>query len=315
MPSLQELNYYLDHIKEIKRPDLDKTLNLIHRVTTARKSWKELFIFAFDHRKQLEEMANSAGRSQSDISTLKQLFVKAVIEITEENSLSGKVGVLIDDTYGQEALNHATGRNWWIARPVELPGSRPLEFEHGENIGQLITTWPKEHIVKCLLFYHPDDETSLRQDQEKHVRQLYEACLMSGHELLLEIISPAHLPDDETAIPRAIERFYQLEIFPDWWKLKPPGQSSWQKINHVIKTKAVNRPGIVLLGLDRPEDELAKGFEDAKGNELCHGFAIGRTIFSKPASDWLSKRISDEILIQNVKDNYLKMIRIWKNNT
>lgn len=313
MPSLKELNYYLDHINEIKRPNLDKTLNLLHRVTTYRKNWKELFIFAFDHRKQLEDMASQAGASSDEISKLKQLFVKAVIEITEENGLSGKVGVLIDDIYGQDALNQATGQNWWIARPVELPGSRPLQFEHGDNIGQLLTSWPKEHIVKCLVFYHPDDEFSLRQAQEEKIQQLYEACFYSRHELLLEIIVPSDKPDDETAIARAIERFYQLGIYPDWWKLKPPSRLSWEKINHVIETQALNTPGIVLLGLDAPEDELAKGFEQAIGNELCHGFAIGRTIFSQPALEWLSKEIDDEVLIQTIKANYLRMIHIWQN--
>ena len=40
-------------------------------------------------------------------------------------SSQGKVGLLCDDRYGQDALNAATGRGWWIGRPVELPGSNP----------------------------------------------------------------------------------------------------------------------------------------------------------------------------------------------
>ncbi|MCP4297107.1 MAG: DUF2090 domain-containing protein [Proteobacteria bacterium] len=43
----------------------------------------------------------------------------------------------------------------WFGRPVELPHLRLLEFEHGNNIGQLITEWPRERNVKCVLLYHP----------------------------------------------------------------------------------------------------------------------------------------------------------------
>ena len=45
--------------------------------------------------------------------------------------MAGRVGVLIDDIYGADALDAATGRGWWVGRPVEQPGSNPLVFEHG----------------------------------------------------------------------------------------------------------------------------------------------------------------------------------------
>ena len=103
---------------------------------------------------------------------------------------AGKLGILADETYGQDALNAATGRGWWIGRPVELPGSNPLQFEHGRSIGTNLISWPKEHVAKCLVFYHPDDPDDHRLEQEAQVRALYEATQASGHELLLEIIPP-----------------------------------------------------------------------------------------------------------------------------
>ncbi|MCP4294330.1 MAG: 5-dehydro-2-deoxygluconokinase [Proteobacteria bacterium] len=312
MPSLKELNYYLDNMNKIKRPDLDPTLNYLHRVTTHRKSWGELLIFAFDHRKQLEEMAENAGVSPHKISDLKQLMVRAVTELSEEQELQGKVGVLIDGTHGQDALNQVTGQNWWIGRPVELPGSRPLQFEAGDNIGQIILSWPKEQIVKCLVYYHPDDENNLKLAQQKKIQLLYEACLKSKHELLLEIIIPADMEDDGTALPRTMEQLYEIEIYPEWWKIKPPSKASWIQINKVIKNKALNKPGILLLGLDAPEEELAEGFKRAAGNDLCHGFAVGRTIFGLPAKEWLAGNIDDHGLISQLKENFLNMIEFWR---
>ena len=44
--------------------DVDKRLNHLHRVTSAVNSSPELCIFAFDHRKQLADLARETGRDK-----------------------------------------------------------------------------------------------------------------------------------------------------------------------------------------------------------------------------------------------------------
>ena len=105
-------------------------------------------------------------------------------------SLQGQLGVLIDGRYGSDALCAATGRGWWVGRPVELPGSRPLAFDGTRSLGSTLVTWPREQVVKCLVSYHPDDEATLRVAQEERLLELWEATRASGHELLLEVIPP-----------------------------------------------------------------------------------------------------------------------------
>jgi 5-dehydro-2-deoxygluconokinase len=63
-----------------------------------------------------------------------------------------------------------------------LPGSKPLRLEHG-NIGTQLMSWPIEQVVKCLVFYDPDDTNMLRIQQEDLTKEVYEACLKTGHEL------------------------------------------------------------------------------------------------------------------------------------
>ncbi len=48
---------------------------------------------------------------------------------------------------------------------------------------------PLEHVVKCLVFYHPDDDPALREEQEAQVVSLLEACRATRHELLLEVMA------------------------------------------------------------------------------------------------------------------------------
>ena len=51
--------------------------------------------------------------------------------------------------------------------------------------------WPVQHVVKCLLRCHPDDDEAVRRQQERQLARLFNACRATSHELLLEII-PTH---------------------------------------------------------------------------------------------------------------------------
>ncbi|MGK9616871.1 DUF2090 domain-containing protein, partial [Salmonella enterica subsp. enterica] len=92
------------------------------------------------------------------VSAIKQLFIQAVERVESklgEQGVEADVGILADQRFGQDALNAATGRDWWVARPVEVQGSRPLAFEHGRSIGSNLIAWPQEQIIKCLVQFHP----------------------------------------------------------------------------------------------------------------------------------------------------------------
>lgn len=311
MPTREELDNYISRAHEIPRPDLDEHLNHLHRVTTRKKRWDDLSILAFDHRIQLEDMALEAKVPLEQIKSLKLLILQACKEAVDENELHGRSGILCDGTFGQDVLNEVTGQGWWISRPIELPGSRPLHLEHG-NIGSQLIDWPLEQIVKCLVFFHPEDEHQLRLQQEKKVLEVYQACCKSGHELLVEIILPATMERTDELYTRTIKRFYNLGVKPDWWKLPPLSSAGWDQVEAVITERDPHCRGIVILGLDAPEEELKNGFAQSVGKKLVKGFAVGRTIFGKPSKEWLSGQIDDETLKNKIKQNYLNLVSLWR---
>ncbi|AZZ94254.1 5-dehydro-2-deoxygluconokinase [Hahella sp. KA22] len=313
IPSAEELDDYMARAQSIPRPDLDERLNYLHRVTTQRNSaqWSDLCILAFDHRKQLFDMAREEGADLSRIKQLKRLLVKAT-ELGAKGIGDSQVGVLVDDTYGQDALNDVSGRGWWIGRPVEFPSSRPLELEGGRSVSARLKTWPKEHIVKCLVFYHPEDCIDLRMAQERQVRELYKACCDSGHEMLLELIPPRDQNVTDNVYIDAMARFYNLGVKPDWWKLPPQSPANWRRISDLIAQRSPHCRGVVMLGLDAPAEELKKGFMDSAGFDICKGFAVGRTIFSAPSRKWLRGEFNDQELIDAVAANYLELVACWK---
>ncbi|MEQ4677496.1 5-dehydro-2-deoxygluconokinase [Providencia rettgeri] len=311
MPTKIELDNYLERAAAVPRPDLDPMLNHLHRVTSRSTQWNELCVMAFDHRIQFVDMARLAGVDISCIPTLKKLIYRASSEVAEEANLQGKAGLLCDSTFGQDVLNDVTGRGWWIGRPIELPASRPLCLEHG-NIGSQLISWPKEHIVKCLVFFHPEDNHPLRLEQEKTVQEVYSACCQSGHELLLEVILPADMERNDELYLRAIKRFYNLGIKPDWWKLPPLQAQNWDAVDQLIQERDPYCRGVVLLGLDAPQAELQAGFNAAAGKSIVKGFAVGRTLFGKPSLEWMKGEINDDELVQKIKTNYLNLIALWR---
>lgn len=313
MPTKEELDDYLSRAQSVPRPDLDDKLNHLHRVTTRKTQWDDLCIFAFDHRKQLVDMAEKCGADLKRIPKLKTLLLQAAEQTAKNEGIyHGHAGILADTTFGQAALNEITGKKWWIGRPIELPSSRPLRLEHGDLGSQLIS-WPAEHVVKCLVFYHPEDSAALKAEQDAKLKEVYETCCRTGHELLVEIILPSDMTQHEHYYTTMLTHFYAIGIKPDWWKLPGVSAETWRDISAVIEANDKHCRGILILGLDAPEAQFEAVFKASADAPLVKGFAVGRTIFGQPSFDWLAGKLDDQQLIAAVSARYARLIRLWKN--
>ena len=307
--TFEELQFFLTHGSPHLALRKDEAINHIHWATTRRGHWSSLLAFAIDHRKQLEDMADKCGVSRDRISPFKQLAIQAIGKVSE-----GKAGygTLLDDTYGRAAMFDAAKLGLWVARPLEQPGSRPLQFEFTQDVGARLVEWPVDHCIKCLVFYHPDDPSELKNQQSQKLRTLYEAARTVGRELLVEIIASKHGPLDRFTIARAMTELYMLGIKPDWWKLEPQSDpQAWDEIGDVIDMHDPHCRGIVLLGLEASEDELAKGFEAVATKSHVKGFAVGRTIFNEAAELWLRGMIGDAAAVSMMADRFANLVKLW----
>ncbi len=321
MPTPAELAHWFSG-KRSADVAADTALAHLHRTTAARAQWNELNVMAFDHRSQFFELARDAGASESRIPRLKQLLVQAAERVERSRGLRGRVGVLIDEVYGEDALHAATGRGWWVGRPVELPGSRPLRFDGGACIGTQLVHWPREQVVKCLVHYHPDDDVDLRLEQEASLQELWTATRDTGHELLLEVIPPrgqAALTDAnpeadaDAAVLRAVTRLYTIGLKPEWWKLAPMQAAGWAALAALVAARDPQCRGAVILGLNQPLAKLARGFEAAT-HPIVKGFMVGRTLWVAPAQDWLRGDASDESFVAAVAANFETLVDAWRSS-
>lgn len=310
IPTWTELSCFLENGSPTPRLREDARLSHIHWATTRRRDWPEVMAFAIDHRAQLEAMAARLGADPARISDFKLLALQAARQACDGRD---GFGMLLDGIHGQDALDALTGTGAWIGRPVELPGSRPLRFEGGPDIAVTIREWPVEHVVKCLAFYHPDDEEALRTEQEHRIQTLFAACRATNHELLLEIIPPRGMPTGDDTISRALERFYGLGVLPDWWKLpSPASQEAWNSIAGAIDRHDPLCRGVLILGLDAPEEELKAGLALAARQPVCKGFAVGRTLFGGAAEAWLAGSIDDAAAVAAMEAAYGRLIAFWQ---
>ncbi|MFI0843657.1 5-dehydro-2-deoxygluconokinase [Mesorhizobium sp. IMUNJ 23232] len=309
-PTWAELQYFLEHGSPHRALRKDETLNTIHWATTRRRAIQLLMALAIDHRVQLEEAAAAAGVDSGKIGQFKVLAVKAAARVAGGRD---GYGMLIDEKHGRDAMFEFARHSFaWLGRPVELPGSRPLRFEFSQDIGSQLVEWPVEHCIKCLCFYHPDDPAALKLEQQDKLRTLFEAARKVGRELLVEIIAGKHGPLAEDTVPRALEELYALGIKPDWWKLEPQNSAAaWRRIGAVIERSDPLCRGVVLLGLEAPENELVQAFRATADAPVVKGFAVGRTIFMEPAERWFAGKIGDEEAIAEMAARFERLTSAW----
>jgi 5-dehydro-2-deoxygluconokinase len=314
-PTFTELRQFLK--LGVRNPVLrrDTDLNHTHWATTrdtftAPHSHPDrIMALAIDHRMQLETMADEAGAPRKRIEALKVLALEACLAVADGRP---GFGMLLDGTYGQEALFRAAGHPLWIGRPVEKPGSRPLDFEGDGSLGAFLGDWPLAHTIKCLCFTHPDDPAELTGRQDRELLRLHDAARKSNRELLIEIIAGKHGPLGDDTVARVIERLYGLGIRPDWWKLEgQPSKAAWDAVADAITRNDPMVRGIMLLGLDAPEAELFGQFERAAACDLVKGFAVGRTIFGEPARAWLAGGMGDEEIRAAMASRFKRLVDAW----
>lgn len=309
MPSWAEMENLLARKDTLRRLDDDAEIVRLHHLTAGRTPRMAVKALAFDHRRQFEDLIAQTGRDPNSIERFKVLVAEAALAAGDIDG----AGAIADDKFGRNALHRLGDGARWIARPVELPGSRPLAFEAGDDLPALLRTWPKDHVAKCLTIYRADDPPVLRDAQERELLKLQTYCRASGHEWLLEIIPPiVEGATANTLVPAAIDRLYDVGLEPDWWKLPPMDSPAvWHDSAEIIRRRAPYCRGIVVLGLESSESELAAAFAAARDEPLVKGFAIGRHIFWQAAADWFAGKIDDHEAVTIIAGRYRRIVELW----
>jgi 5-dehydro-2-deoxygluconokinase len=120
------------------------------------------------------------------------------------------------------------------------------------------------------------------------------------------------LPRERDTVLRALKRFYNLGVHPEWWKLEPMDEAQWAAVDALIAERDAYCRGVLILGQSAGVDVLADAFRAARASVTCRGFAVGRTIFEAPAKRWLAREIGDAPLVREVRTGFEALIDAWQ---
>ena len=311
MASWDELQTFLNGTNWPHRLRDSAALEQLHWSTNRHPDYDQLTVLAIDHRSQFDDLVRALGTGNLDrVPRFKALALEAMDRLGQGDA---NFGVLLDGRYGARALEAAANTPYWIGRPIELPGSRPIRFEGAPDVATTLRNWPIDHVVKCLVFYHPDDDPELRAAQDRQILRLFDACRATRHELLLEVIASKHGEIDAKTIARVIDHIYDLGVYPDWWKLEPAADAGvWRNIESAIRARDAHCRGVVLLGLSAPQEELLASFAAAAPCGIVKGFAVGRTIWHDVAARWLAGGLDDEAAVAEMAQNFGYLVKAWR---
>jgi 5-dehydro-2-deoxygluconokinase len=273
-----------------------------------------LRILSIDHRVPLIEMAQELGVAQERIVAFKLLVVEAAAKVAAAKMTTERAGfgMFLDGAHGRQALVSAHTKNLWLARPIDKPHVRPLEFEGVNPLENELSDWPLAHTVKCALYAHPDEDEAFWQQTERALLRLSRACRTYGLELLLETLASSHDTVEEDTTARVMQRIYNLGIKPDWWVVEAqPTTRAWQKVGNILREHDTDCRGILTIA--RSVDGFETVSVAAKTEPLVKGFCAGRSVFGDTISAWLRGKINDHQAVDTMASRFETVVDAWDN--
>ena len=316
MPSFNEMQYFIENYHKEKDIVYSQQFNRLHRILTLNHSdASDLFILAFDHRKQFEETIAESNEDRELIKTFKQQIFKG-FDIVRQQA-SDNLAILVDPLYGEEVLKSASDNNITIGVPIESAGSMPVSWISHKPLYQEILQRPSNWFVKVLWQYHSDLSEAVKQRQIEQLQNLARVCDHLDRKLMLELIVPQPFSSTGDALCQTIQEVYSHLIYPCWWKLgNLKSAAEWQAVASVIKDNDLAARIILLGGVCDNDTErmhrLEQQFSAVKATGIAKGFAIGRSIFWQIWQDYLTGKVKQDDIPNMIAQQYQSLIYLWK---
>lgn len=275
-----------------------------------------VYMLAADHRWQWEEWCDRQGIARARIPETKRLALDGLLLARAAAAAAGGTpAFLVDQTYAAPELARARAAGLFVGTPVERPGVVPLEWA-SDPFWQSATG----DFVKVLVRHRPEWDAAVQQAQLGKLRTLGDWCRSNGRVFLLEVLVTARDDEQEaeferTVRPAIVAAFvraaYAAGVLPDYWKIEGTTEAGAMQ---AIDAAVAERPGprLVILGKGAGFELIGAWFAAAAAARRAAGFAIGRSVYWTPATDYLTGRADERTAVQRIADNYLAVVTAWK---
>jgi 5-dehydro-2-deoxygluconokinase len=273
-----------------------------------------VYMLAVDHRWQWEEWCDQHGISRARIPEVKVIGAEAFLAARKSSADVRQSGaLLIDLTYGGRGFDLLQGTGAAVGTPAERAGVFPLDwtdvFERA-----LVGTF-----VKVLVRHRRDQAADIRAGQFARLLQLQEWCASNRRPLVVEVlVTPVDEPEDTferegrpAVLAEYIRAAYAGGLTPAYWKIEGvPDRRAMEPIDGAIN----ERPGPkqLVLGKGAGLEKVEAWFTAAAGAASAGGFAIGRTVYWRAATEFLLGRRSREAAVSEIVETYQTVVDMWK---
>ena len=290
------------------------------------KSQKQLYILPFDHRATFatglfgfkEPLTNA---QHNKVKEAKKMIWQAFKVVWSKSKSKEALGILVDEEFGSEILRSAKKSGAVTILTTEKSGQPIFDFEYGAKFGAHILKF-KPNYAKVLVRYNPVNKKD-NLVQLKRLKKINDFCKNKKIGFLFELLvpsTPAQLKKYKKSYDvklrpsftcQAIKEIRAFGVKPNIWKLEAMYKADdWVKI---IKLIGQNEK-IIVLGRAGSKQLVSQWLKTAAKFKQIIGFAVGRTIFFPPLEKFIAKKISRNMAIKQIVNNFQYFINLWERN-
>jgi len=318
MVKLKDIGQKIEYRTEMERVDYTK---------------KELLILAFDHRSSfVEKLFGIKGRvptaqEKEQITDYKRNIFEG-FKLAVAKGVPKKIaGLLVDEEFGANIAREARAKDYNLAMPVEKSGQEEFDFEYGDDFKKHIEAFDPIY-TKVLVRYNPEGDMDMNERQLSRLKILSDYLHMRRRPFLFELLVPATKEQlekvggskenyDVEVRPKlmvvALSEIQRAGVEPEIWKLEGTEKES-DAMALVKQAQAGGRKaGVITLGRGESKEMVQKWLTTGAKIEGIIGFAVGRTIFWDPLVELRSGKVSRDVAIGKIAQNYLDFANLWMN--
>jgi 5-dehydro-2-deoxygluconokinase len=292
-----------------------------------------LYVLPFDHRGTFQKNMFGWSGKLSDEQTAKIAAMKQVIYDGFKAALAGgvpeaKAGILVDEQFGAEILRDAAQHGYVSACPVEKSGQDEFDFEYGDDFARHIEAF-QPTFAKVLVRYNPEGDSAMNRRQAERLKRLSDQLHTGGAaRFMFELLVPAAPAQLERfrgnkrdydrelrpgLMVQAITALQDAGIEPDVWKIEGIDRTEdCARVVATVRRGGRDRVGCIILGRGEDDTKVRQWLKTAAAVPGFIGFAVGRTSFWAPLTDWKEGRIERLAAVNDIAGRYREWVDIFE---
>jgi myo-inositol catabolism protein IolC len=285
---------------------------------------RSLYLLPFDHRHSyvtgmFHVTPPLTADQREEVLESKQVIYDGFRRALGHGVSTASAGILVDEEFGADILRDATRNGYVTALSTEKSGSEEFEFEYGTAFAKHIEAF-QPTFAKALVRYNPEGDAVLNQRQTSRLRQLSDYCRRASQRFMFELLVPATKAQQDRGLAQATSYDRQIRpglvletirtlqdegVEPDIWKIEGlDSRDDCERVVAAARRDGRDAVGCIVLGRHADEMKVMRWLEIAASVPGFIGFAVGRTTFWNPITDFVAKNITRDQAASRIAQRY-----------